>query len=88
MAKAFFFDRDGVVNQVPQNGKRYIETWEEFFLMPGFVDVMRRVSDAGFISVVITNQRGVGQSGSPRYKSCKGQLTDNARLSNKVHPAA
>ena len=66
MAKAFFFDRDGVVNQVPQNGKRYIETWEEFFLMPGFVDVMRRVTDAGFISVVITNQRGVGRGIVPR----------------------
>jgi len=61
MAKAFFFDRDGVVNQVPQNGKRYIERWEEFHLMPGFVDVMRQVSDAGFMSVVITNQRGVGR---------------------------
>lgn len=66
MAKAFFFDRDGVVNQVPQEGKRYIETWEEFHLMPGFVDVMRQVSDAGYVSVVITNQRGVGRGIVPQ----------------------
>ncbi len=59
--KAFFFDRDGVINHVPINGKRYIESWDEFNILPEFVAALRRVTEAGYVAVVITNQRCVGR---------------------------
>ncbi|MFC1453055.1 D-glycero-alpha-D-manno-heptose-1,7-bisphosphate 7-phosphatase [Verrucomicrobiota bacterium] len=55
--KCVFFDRDGVVNVSP--GPGYVERWEDFHLLPGFVDVLRDVLGRGYVSVVVTNQRGV-----------------------------
>jgi D-glycero-D-manno-heptose 1,7-bisphosphate phosphatase len=55
--KCVFFDRDGIVNQHP--GPGYVERWEDFHLLPEFVDVLRFVSGKGYVAVIVSNQRGV-----------------------------
>ena len=59
MMKCVFFDRDGIVNKSP--GPGYVERWEDFHLLPEFVDALRLVLDKGCKAVVITNQRGVAR---------------------------
>ena len=57
MSKCVFFDRDGVVNRSP--GPGYVERWEDFYLLPEFVEALRVVRTAGYEAVIVTNQRGV-----------------------------
>ena len=59
MKKCIFFDRDGIVNQSP--GPGYVERWEDFHILPEFVQILRTVTKLGYVSVIITNQRGVGR---------------------------
>lgn len=58
MKPCFFFDRDGIVNESPGEG-RYVERWEDFRLMPAFPRLLKRVQSAGYAAVVVTNQRCV-----------------------------
>jgi len=60
MRKCVFFDRDGIVNASP-SPREYVERWEEFRLLPPFVRILRRVIEAGYAAVVVTNQRGVAR---------------------------
>lgn len=53
-----FFDRDGIINH-PPTLDRYVRNWEEFRLIPEFLDVLRLVLDRGYEAVVVTNQKGV-----------------------------
>lgn len=57
MLKCIFFDRDGIVNQSP--GPGYVERWEDFHLLPEFVETLRIVTCLGYVAAIITNQRGV-----------------------------
>ncbi|MEI7881430.1 MAG: HAD-IIIA family hydrolase, partial [bacterium] len=59
MKKCIFFDRDGIVNQSP--GPGYVERWEDFHILPEFVDILRIVTELGYAAVIITNQRGVAR---------------------------
>ncbi|MDF7801659.1 HAD family hydrolase [Pontiellaceae bacterium B1224] len=54
-----FFDRDGIVNESP--GPGYVERWEDFHLMPGFVAALQVVTSKGCPAVIITNQQGVAK---------------------------
>ena len=54
-----FFDRDGIVNKSPGSG--YVERWEDFHLMDGFVAALKIVSTKGYPAVIITNQQGVAK---------------------------
>lgn len=60
MKKCIFFDRDGIVNQSP--GPGYVERWADFHLLPEFVEILRLVTELGYVAVVITNQQGVGRN--------------------------
>lgn len=53
-----FFDRDGIVNEAP-DPERYVTRFERFHILPGFLDALRVVGQAGCAAVVVTNQRGV-----------------------------
>jgi D-glycero-D-manno-heptose 1,7-bisphosphate phosphatase len=53
-----FLDRDGIVNR-PPTLDRYVRRWEEFELLPEFLDVLRLVSKRGYEAVVVTNQKGI-----------------------------
>ncbi|MEI6563237.1 MAG: HAD family hydrolase [bacterium] len=59
MIKCIFFDRDGIVNQSP--GPGYVERWEDFHILPEFVDILRNVTGLGYAAVIVTNQRGVAR---------------------------
>ena len=53
-----FLDRDGVIN-VKAPPAEYVESWDQFELLPGVVDAVARLRAAGLRVVVVTNQRGV-----------------------------
>lgn len=57
--KCIFFDRDGIVNKSP--GPGYVERWEDFDLQSQFVEVLRIVSELGYVAVVVTNQSCVAR---------------------------
>jgi D-glycero-D-manno-heptose 1,7-bisphosphate phosphatase len=58
MRRCLFLDRDGVINAAPPAGE-YIETWVQFRLLPEVVSWIRLFKTAGYLAIVITNQRGV-----------------------------
>lgn len=60
MTKAAFLDRDGTINRKPPED-HYILHWEEFEFLPGVQDAVRRLNAAGFLVIVVTNQRGVAR---------------------------
>ena len=58
MKKAAFLDRDGVINKkAPGNG--YITRSQDFQLLPGAVESIKLLNQAGFLVIVVTNQRGI-----------------------------
>jgi len=58
--RCVFFDRDGIVNASP-GADRYVLCWEEFHLLPEFVEVLRVVRAHGYQAVIVTNQRAVAR---------------------------
>ncbi|MEY5100992.1 MAG: hypothetical protein RJA36_3711 [Pseudomonadota bacterium] len=55
--KAAFLDRDGVINL----DRAYVHRWDEFEFVPGAIDAMRRLKNAGYVLVVVTNQSGIAR---------------------------
>ncbi len=58
--KCVFFDRDGIVNESPHPG-RYVTRWEDFHLIPAFVDCLRVVIQHGYQAVIVSNQSAVAK---------------------------
>lgn len=56
--KIILLDRDGVINQ---ESDKFVKSPEEFHLIPGSVDAIANLSQAGFKVVVCTNQSGLGR---------------------------
>lgn len=61
--KSVFLDRDGVINQpVIKNGKPYPpRNLSEFQIIPGVIEGVKILKNAGFIVIVVTNQPDVGR---------------------------
>lgn len=55
--KAVFLDRDGVINL----DRAYVHRWDEFEFVPGAVEAMRRLRQAGYVLIVVTNQSGLAR---------------------------
>lgn len=55
--KAAFLDRDGVINL----DRAYVHQWDEFEFVPGAIDAMRRLREAGYVLIVVTNQSGLAR---------------------------
>lgn len=55
--KAFFFDRDGVIN----TDRGYVFRIEDFEFTDGLFSVMRKLQALGYVLIVITNQSGIGR---------------------------
>lgn len=55
-----FLDRDGVLNQRPPRAQ-YIRDWQAWEWMPGVCDGLRRLKEAGWRTVVVTNQAGIAR---------------------------
>jgi D-glycero-D-manno-heptose 1,7-bisphosphate phosphatase len=56
--QTIFLDRDGVINQKLPEG-RYVSRWEEFHLLPGVPAAIARLNRAGYLVLVVSNQRGI-----------------------------
>ena len=61
LRRAVFLDRDGVLSRsLLREGKPVAPTTvEDFELLPGVVDAVKRLHEAGFVLVVVTNQPDV-----------------------------
>lgn len=57
LRKAAFLDRDGVINK----DRAYVHRWEDFEFVPGAIEGMRHLQDAGYALVVVTNQSGLAR---------------------------
>ncbi len=55
-----FLDRDGVLNQKAADHD-YIKTKSEFVWLPGALEALRKLSQAGVRLVIATNQQGVAK---------------------------
>ncbi|MGA7634950.1 MAG: HAD family hydrolase [Terriglobales bacterium] len=60
MKKAVFLDRDGVINRKAPEGQ-YVTRWEEMDFLPGVCEAIRLLNDAGFLVLVVSNQRCVAK---------------------------
>lgn len=65
---AVFVDRDGVINaNVERDGRPVAPTsLENFRLLPGVEDAVRRLKQAGYLVIVFTNQPDVATGRTPR----------------------
>jgi D-glycero-D-manno-heptose 1,7-bisphosphate phosphatase len=55
--RAAFLDRDGVINR--EIG--YLHRWEDFEFLPGALQAMKRLHDADYALVIVTNQSGIAR---------------------------
>src|SRR5512133_803788 len=55
--RAVFLDRDGTINIE----KDYLVRSADFEFLPGAAEAIKRLRDAGFLLVVVTNQSGVAR---------------------------
>ena len=60
MKKAVFLDRDGVINEVLSGRVQYVNSPDQFYLLNGVGESIKRLNDEGFLVFVVTNQAGVG----------------------------
>ena len=59
MNKAVFLDRDGTINS--DEGHYYIYKKEDFTFNPGVIEGIKRLNEAGYVVIVVTNQGGVAK---------------------------
>jgi D-glycero-D-manno-heptose 1,7-bisphosphate phosphatase len=58
--RTVFLDRDGILNEKMPEG-RYVTRWEEFHVLPGVPEALRRFNEAGLRVIVVSNQRGIAR---------------------------
>jgi D-glycero-D-manno-heptose 1,7-bisphosphate phosphatase len=51
--RAIFLDRDGVISE---NRNDHVKSWKEFRFIPGVLDALARLHQAGFPLFIVTNQ--------------------------------
>lgn len=59
MHKAVFIDRDGVINS--DEGHYYVYRVEDYRINKGVFEGLKKLQDAGFLLIIITNQGGVAK---------------------------
>ena len=78
MRRAVFLDRDGTL--IPDAG--YLDTVAGVRLLPGVGEALRRLTEAGFVLVLATNQSGVARG----YFDLALVHEQNARLAELLRP--
>lgn len=58
--RAAFLDRDGTLN-VTAHEHEYVTSVDDFVWLPGAVEALVLLTQAGYMLVVVSNQRGVGR---------------------------
>lgn len=56
--KAVFLDRDGVLNDNPGG---FITKVQAFSILPGVPEALARLTQAGYLNIIVTNQSGIGR---------------------------
>lgn len=56
--KCIFLDRDGVLNK---DYVDYVYTVEKLIILPGVPEALKRLKEAGYLIIVITNQSGIAK---------------------------
>jgi D-glycero-D-manno-heptose 1,7-bisphosphate phosphatase len=66
--RAVFLDRDGVLNEVTVRDGTPVPppSVEQMRLLPGVADACQRLSDLGYLLVVVTNQPDIARGGQTR----------------------
>jgi len=59
MQKAIFLDRDGVL--LNDAGRYYIYKTDDIIINNGVIDALKRITNLGFLLVVISNQGGIAK---------------------------
>ncbi len=59
MNKAIFLDRDGVINS--DLGHYYVYKLEDLKINVGIVESLKKLQDAGFMLIIISNQGGIAK---------------------------
>jgi len=67
LSPAVFLDRDGTINVE----KDYLHRIEDFAFIPGAEAAIKRLKEAGFLVIVVTNQSGVARGYFPREAVCR-----------------
>ena len=57
MNKAIFLDRDGTINF----DKNYLYKINDFVFIPGAIEALKMLQQAGFLLIIITNQSGIAR---------------------------
>ena len=57
LRRAVFLDRDGTINVE----KNYLHKIEDFEFIPGSPEAIKKLKDAGFLVIVVSNQAGIGR---------------------------
>ena len=57
VSKAIFLDRDGTINVE----KHYLHKIEDFEFLPGVIEGLKLLQEAGYLLIVITNQSGIAR---------------------------
>jgi D-glycero-D-manno-heptose 1,7-bisphosphate phosphatase len=60
LRRAAFLDRDGTLNVRPPDHE-YVTSADDFVWLPSAAEAMARLSSAGFLLAVVSNQRGVAR---------------------------
>jgi D-glycero-D-manno-heptose 1,7-bisphosphate phosphatase len=57
---AIILDRDGVLNRKPPRAQ-YVRNWSEWEWRPGALEALKLLRDAGYRTIVASNQPGIGR---------------------------
>lgn len=77
MKKIAFLDRDGTLLIEPPITFQ-VNTLDEIYLLPGVISSLKKISEAGYVLAMITNQDGLGTDINPRenYEKINRKLFD------------
>ena len=78
MEKVIFLDRDGTINREVN----YLHKPEDLEFLPGVIEALRRLKQAGYKLVVITNQAGVARG----YYDCEDVEALHVFMNQKLKP--
>ncbi|MDB4349441.1 HAD family hydrolase [Omnitrophica bacterium] len=61
--KIIFIDRDGVINKDPGGWTEhsYVTSWKDFHFLPGAKESLKKLTEAGYEIIIISNQAGVNR---------------------------
>lgn len=59
--RAIFLDRDGVISKNATSPSGYVTKWEEFHFIAGSKKAIKKLTEAGFVIFIISNQGGVSK---------------------------